>query len=73
MTGRVFRGVGLLMAIAAPALAVDTVRIAPVINPLPGTAVHGAAELQVSGTSTVRGVDGKELSSKRISQMDREE
>jgi len=58
---------------ALPALAVDTVRINPVINPPAGTAVHGSAELEVSGTSTVRGVDGKELSTKRISQMDREE
>jgi hypothetical protein len=61
------------MLIASSAFAVDTVRIAPIINPPVGTTVHGAAELQISGTSVVRGVDGKELSNKRISQMDREE
>jgi hypothetical protein len=61
------------MAIASSAYAVDTVRIAPVINPAVGTAVHGAAELQVSGTSIVLDLDGKELSNKRISSMDREE
>jgi len=61
------------MLVATSAFAVDTVRIAPIINPPAGTAVHGSAELEVSGTSTVRGVDGKELSTKRISQMDREE
>ena len=63
----------ILLALASSAFAVDTVRIAPVINPPVGSAVHGAAELQISGTSTVRAVDGKELSNKRISQMDREE
>lgn len=66
-------GAALLLALASTAFAVDTVRIAPVINPPTGTAVHGSAELEVSGTSIVRAVDGKELSSKRISQMDREE
>ena len=60
MSGRVLRGVALLIAIASSALAVDTVRIVPVINPPPGTSVHGAAELQVSGTSTVRDLDGKD-------------
>jgi hypothetical protein len=62
-----------LLGLASSAFAVDTVRIAPIINPAVGMAVHGAAELQISGTSIVRGVDGKELSNKRISQMDREE
>jgi len=61
------------LLVASAAFAVDTVRIAPIINPPVGTAVHGAAELQISGTSVVRGVDGKELSNKRISQIDREE
>jgi hypothetical protein len=63
----------MLLAIASTAFAVETVRIAPIINPPAGTTVHGAAELQITGTSTVRGVDGKELSTKRISQVDREE
>jgi hypothetical protein len=58
---------------ASSAFAVETVRINPAINPPAGTTIHGSAELEVSGTSTVRGVDGKELSTKRISQMDREE
>ncbi|MEA2338496.1 MAG: hypothetical protein QOE82_2503 [Thermoanaerobaculia bacterium] len=62
-----------LVAFAASALAVDTVRINPAVNPPAGTTIHGSAELEVSGTSTVRAVDGKELSTKRISQMDREE
>jgi len=61
------------MLFAASALAVETVRINPAINPPAGTTIHGSAELEVSGTSVVRGVDGKELSTKRISQMDREE
>ena len=73
MKGRALRGAALLIAIASSALAVDTVRIVPIINPPVSTAVHGAAELQVSGMSTVRDVDGKELSNKRISSMDREE
>jgi hypothetical protein len=73
MHERTLRGTLLLMAIASSAYAVDTVRIAPVINPAVGTAVHGAAELQVSGTSIVLDLDGKELSNKRISSMDREE
>jgi hypothetical protein len=59
--------------IAASAFAVETVRIHPAINPPAGTTIHGSAELEVSGTSVVRAVDGKELSTKRISQMDREE
>jgi hypothetical protein len=63
----------LLLLLASSAVAGETVRIAPIINPPAGTTVHGAAELEISGTSTVRGVDGKELSTKRISQMDREE
>lgn len=63
----------LFFALASSAHAVDTVRIAPIINAPVGTAIHGSAELQVSGTSTVRDVDGKELSNKRISSMDREE
>jgi hypothetical protein len=63
----------LLLAAAFPAAAVETVRINPAINPPAGTTIHGSAELEVSGTSVVRGVDGKELSTKRISQMDREE
>jgi len=58
---------------AWPLLAVDTIRINPAVNPPLGTTIHGSAELEISGTSTVRDVDGKELSSKRISQMDREE
>ncbi|HEX9460747.1 MAG TPA: hypothetical protein VGA84_16480 [Thermoanaerobaculia bacterium] len=62
-----------LLGLASSAFAVDTVRIAPIINPPVGMAVHGAAELQISGTSIVRAVDGKEISNKRISQMDREE
>jgi hypothetical protein len=66
-------GFTLLLAIASSAFAVDTVRITPIINPPVGTAVHGAAELEIAGTSTVRGIDGKELSHNRISQMDREE
>jgi hypothetical protein len=70
---RLFAGAALLLGYASSAFAVDTVRIAPIINPPAGMAVHGAAELQISGTSTVRAVDGKELSNKRISQMDREE
>ena len=72
MRQRLFAG-ALLLGLASSAFAVDTVRIAPIINPPPGTAVHGAAELQISGTSIVRSVDGKEMSNKRISQMDREE
>ena len=63
----------LLLGLASSAFAVDTVRINPIINPPAGTAIHGAAELQISGSTTVRAVDGKELSNKRISQMDREE
>ncbi len=58
---------------ASTASAVETARIAPIINPPAGTTVHGAAELQITGTSTVRSPDGKEMSTKRISQMDREE
>jgi hypothetical protein len=68
---KVFAATALLLA--APLFAVDTVRIMPVINPPARTSVHGSAELEISGTSIVRGVDGKELSTKRISQMDREE
>jgi len=63
----------LLLVFASSAFAVETVRITPIINPPAGTAVHGSAELEISGTSTVRGLDGKEMSTKRISQMDREE
>ncbi len=70
---RPFAGATLLFALASSALAVDTVRITPVINPPPGTTIHGSAELEISGASTVRGTDGKELSTKKISQMDREE
>jgi len=63
----------LLLILASSAFAVETVRIAPIINPPAGMTIHGAAELEISGMSTVRGLDGKELSTKRISQMDREE
>ncbi|HEX3579134.1 MAG TPA: hypothetical protein VHY33_11285 [Thermoanaerobaculia bacterium] len=63
----------MLFAAAFTALAVETVRINPAINPPAGTTIHGSAELEVTGTSVVRAVDGKELSTKRISQMDREE
>jgi len=70
---RRFAVAAVLFAAAFAALAVETVRINPAINPPAGTTIHGSAELEVSGTSVVRGVDGKELSTKRISQMDREE
>ena len=63
----------LLVAAAFPAAAVETIRINPAINPPAGTTIHGSAELEVTGTNVVRAVDGKELSTKRISQMDREE
>jgi hypothetical protein len=63
----------LLVTVASSAGAVETVRINPAINPPAGTTIHGSAEIEVSGTSIVRGVDGKELSTKRISQVDREE
>src|SRR5436305_13803290 len=62
----------LLLMRAVSAFAVETVRINPAINPPAGTTIHGSAELEVSGTSVVRAVDGKALSTKRISQMDRE-
>jgi hypothetical protein len=58
---------------ATSAFAVDTVRIAPVINAPVGSAVHGAAELEIVGTSTVRGLDGKVMSAKRFTNLDREE
>lgn len=61
------------MLLATSAFAVETVRINPAVNPPTGTTIHGSAELEVTGTSVVRAVDGKELSTKRISQMDREE
>lgn len=73
MKRRRFAVAAVLFAAAFAALAVETVRINPAINPPAGTTIHGSAELEVSGTSVVRGVDGKELSTKRISQMDREE
>jgi hypothetical protein len=73
MSRRAFAGVALVLGLASPVFAVDTVRIAPIVNPPAGTAVHGAAVLEISGTSAVRAVDGKEMSSRRISQMDREE
>ena len=73
MNRRPFAGVALLFILALPAFAVDTVRINPIINPPVGTAVHGAAEVEISGSSTVRDLQGKELSTKRISSMDREE
>ena len=72
MTARKLMMVG-AMLFASSALAVETVRINPAINPPAGTTIHGSAELEVTGTSVVRAVDGKELSTKRISQMDREE
>jgi len=62
-----------LFVCASAALGVETVRVAPIINPPAGTTVHGSAELQISGSSTIRGVDGKELSFKRIASSDREE
>jgi hypothetical protein len=68
-----FAVAALLSAAASAALGVETVRINPAINPPAGTAIRGSAELEVSGTSVVRALDGKELSIKRISQMDREE
>src|SRR5437660_6697214 len=68
-----FAAAAVLSAAAFAALAVETVRINPAINPPTGTVIHGSAELEASGTSVVRAVDGKELSTKRISQMDREE
>lgn len=73
MKRRRFAAVAVLFAAAFTALAVETVRINPAINPPVGTTIHGSAELEVSGTSVVRAVDGKELSTKRISQIDREE
>jgi hypothetical protein len=73
MKRRLVAGAAVLIAAALTALAVETVRINPAINPPAGTTIHGSAELEVSGTSVVRSVDGKELSTKRISQMDREE
>ena len=63
----------MLFAAAFAALAVETIRINPAINPPAGTTIHGSAELEVTGTNVVRALDGKELSTKRISQMDREE
>jgi hypothetical protein len=68
-----FAVAALLSAAAFTALAVETVRINPAINPPAGTSIRGSAELEVTGTSVVRALDGKELSVKRISQMDREE
>ena len=68
-----FRSIAAALLFATSAFAVDTVRIAPVINPAVGSAVHGATELEIVGTSTVRGLDGKVLSTKRFPTMDREE
>jgi hypothetical protein len=65
-------GVALLF-VFVPAFAVETVRINPVINPPVGTAVHGSAELEIAGSNVIRALDGKELSNRRISSMDREE
>lgn len=58
---------------AAGASAVETVRIAPVINAPAGFVVHGTAELHIGGTSTIRDVDGLVLTTKRIASADREE
>jgi hypothetical protein len=63
----------LLFAFAGTANAVETVRIAPVINAPAGVVVHGSAELHIGGTSTIRDVDGLVLTTKRIASADREE
>ncbi|HXH91273.1 MAG TPA: hypothetical protein VNN25_06810 [Thermoanaerobaculia bacterium] len=66
--------VGLLFLIAAAnARAVETVRIAPVINAPAGVVVHGTAELHIAGTSTIRDLDSTVLTTKRIASADREE
>lgn len=71
MIQRPFAAVALLFATSA--FAVDTIRITPIINPPVGLAIHGSAELEIIGTSTVRGVDGNVISTKRFTSMDREE
>jgi hypothetical protein len=71
VTPRPFAAAALFVACSA--LAVEMVRIVPVINPAPGTTIHGSAELEIAGTSTVRGLDGKIVSTKRVTSMDREE
>jgi hypothetical protein len=73
MKRRPLAGAVLLLALGSPAFAVETVRITPIINPPAGMTVHGAAELGITGSSTIRDVDGKELKTKKISSMDREE
>jgi hypothetical protein len=65
--------VALCLFVAAKTHAVETVRIAPVINAPAGVAVHGSAELHVGGTSTIRGLDGTVLTTKKIASADREE
>jgi hypothetical protein len=65
--------VALLLAFCATAHAVDTFRIAPVINAPDGVVVHGTAEVSVAGSSTIRALDGKVLTTKQIASADREE
>jgi hypothetical protein len=61
------------LILAASARAVETVRIAPVINAPAGVVVHGSAVLHIGGTSTIRDVDGLILTTKKIASADREE
>jgi hypothetical protein len=65
--------VALILALCATARAVETVRIAPVVNAPAGVVVHGSAELHVAGTSTIRDLDGTVLTTKVIASGDREE
>jgi hypothetical protein len=62
-----------LTALANSAHAVETIRIAPVINAPTGVVVHGSAELHIGGSSTIRDLDGTVLTTKRIASADREE
>jgi hypothetical protein len=65
--------VTLCVFVAAKAHAVETVRIASIINAPAGVVVHGTAELHVGGTSTIRDLDGTVLTAKSIASADREE
>jgi hypothetical protein len=61
------------LLVVTKAHAVETVRIAPVINAPAGVVVHGTAELHIGGTSTIHDLDGTVLTTKRIASADREE